>query len=216
MDFIQKYKVLLIAGSLILLAGVFFMFSRELPDKAEKAQEIPAEAEIQAASEAEVFNEPEAQKKTSAKKEGFMVDVKGSVQRPGVYELWEGSRVKDAVEHAGGLLESADGKLINLAAVLEDGTAIYIPAKGETAEAEPSQGIGTAHGNASPDSKKVNLNTAALEDLQTLPGIGPSKAEAILAYRDENGKFKSEDELKEVSGIGDKTYEKLKDLIQVN
>ncbi|MBS2969767.1 helix-hairpin-helix domain-containing protein [Metabacillus sp. KIGAM252] len=216
MDFLQKYKVLLIAGSLILLAAVFLMFSRELPEKAEKTQVIPDRVEIQDNSTAEAFTEAADEKEASTKKELFMVDVKGSVHRPGVYELWEGCRVKDAVDRAGGLLESADGKQVNLAAVLEDGTAIYIPVKGETVETELSQGTIAAQGSASSDAGKVNLNTAGLEDLQTLPGIGPSKAEAILAYREEKGKFKSEEELKEVSGIGDKTYEKLEDLIQVN
>ncbi|MGE7666552.1 helix-hairpin-helix domain-containing protein [Ureibacillus composti] len=150
-----------------------------------------------------------------------IVDVKGAVKFPGVYQLTSEERVIDAITYAGGYLEEAETRYINHAQKLLDEMVIYIPKKGESLDEMQSIGQGvhstSFDSNASPTSGKlVNLNTADETALSTLPGIGPSKAQAILAYRDENGSFKSIDELKNVSGIGEKTFEKLKDSIVVN
>jgi len=150
-----------------------------------------------------------------------IVDVKGAVKFPGVYQLTSEERVIDAITYAGGYLEEAETRYINHAQKLLDEMVIYIPKKGESLDEMQSIGQGvhstSFDSNASPTSGElVNLNTADETALSTLPGIGPSKAQAILAYRDEIGSFKSIEELKNVSGIGEKTFEKLKDSIVVN
>ncbi|QVY60414.1 helix-hairpin-helix domain-containing protein [Cytobacillus gottheilii] len=141
----------------------------------------------------------------------ILVDVKGSVENPGVYEAEDGDRVVDLIAEAGGLENDADEKMINFAQRVTDEMVLYIPKEGEE-----SAGIELNMSANSNDDETVNLNTADSAELQTLPGIGPAKAEAIIDYRDTNGSFAEKEELKEISGIGDKTYEKLAELIKVN
>ncbi|MBT9283228.1 MAG: ComEA family DNA-binding protein [Hydrogenibacillus schlegelii] len=140
----------------------------------------------------------------------IVVDVKGAVARPGVYRLPAGARVFEALEAAGGLLPEADVDRVNRAAVLADAAVVYVPKKGEAAEAGGSSPAGADAGSgAAGRTAKVNLNTADAALLQTLPGIGPTRAQAIIAYREEHGPFRDVTELKNVSGIGPKTLERL-------
>lgn len=117
------------------------------------------------------------------------------------------------LKKAGGAVKNAEGKQINLAAVLQDGMVIYIPFEGEeTVQA----GTGTAApSSAEGGTETVNINTASPEELQAIPGVGPSKAEAIAAYREENGPFQGIEDITNVSGIGEKTFEKIKSSISV-
>lgn len=140
-----------------------------------------------------------------------LIDIKGAVKLPGVYELANGERIIDAVDKAGGFLASADTRKVNLAALLVDEMVIYVPEEGEDVEGltlpeTPSPEDGKETGQS-----KVNINTATVEELTTLSGIGESKAKAILEYREENGLFKSVDELVNVTGIGEKSLEKIRD-----
>ncbi len=128
------------------------------------------------------------------------VHITGSVVSPGIYTLPAGSRVADAVEAAGGFLPIADEENINLAAPLEDGAQLNVG---------KSEFYTSGGGGAS----RVNINTATLEELDTLPGIGPSTAQAIIDYRRQYGNFQRADEITNVSGIGPATYERIKDLI---
>ena len=144
--------------------------------------------------------------------QSFMVDVKGQVKNPGVYTLPVESRVMDAIHRACGLLPEADEKAINLAAKLVDEMVIYIPANGEIADTTI---LATTPASSGPQSSLVNINIADEVTLMTLSGIGPSKAKAILAYREEKGLFQSIDEIKKVTGIGDQTFESLKDFISI-
>lgn len=162
------------------------------------------------------------------------VDIKGQVVRPGVYPLAPGSRMFDLIEKAGGLLPSAADRAINQAQVLEDQMVVLIPSEEEWLLAEnslsdPNPGVNqTSASNfvqgqipgQNPDKDStgtalININTADQATLETLPNIGPAKAGQIIAYREQMGSFKTIEEIQEVPGIGPKTYEKLKDLIQV-
>jgi len=156
----------------------------------------------------EPIDEPAVQK--------IMVDVKGAVQYPGVYELTTEDRVIDAIERAGGYLAEAQSTALNHAQKLQDEMVIYIPKEGEEIDQSPQNGLVVSSPAASSDlGDKVDLNSADEAALTAIPGIGPSKAQAILAYREENGSFQTIEDLKNISGIGDKTFEKLKEFIVV-
>lgn len=149
------------------------------------------------------------------------VYVCGEVVTPGVYSLAEGARIYEALTLAGGLTDAADITVVNQARELTDGMMIRIPAIGEsttqdavqTAEGSTAGTGGSA--NAGDTAGLVNINTADASQLCTLPGIGASKAAAILAYREEHGRFASKEELLNVSGIGDATYRNLESQIAV-
>ena len=147
--------------------------------------------------------------------EMLCVYVCGAVNNPGVYYLEAGSRVHEAVEMAGGLTEDAAEGYVNLAQELEDGQQVYIPTSEEAAEQGLSAGSSASSSETDSSDGLININTATSEQLQTLSGIGESKAAAIIAYREENGYFESTEDITNVSGIGDSTYEKIKDYITV-
>lgn len=148
-----------------------------------------------------------------------VVDVAGKVRRPGIVTLPWGSRVADALEAAGGARAGADLVMLNLARVLVDGEQLLVGIEAVTVPAPVTLPDATVvpQPGATPGvpTLLVNLNTATLADLDTLPGVGPVTAEAILTWRTENGAFSTVDELLEVSGIGDVTLEELRDLVTV-
>lgn len=150
--------------------------------------------------------------------EKILIEIKGQVEKPGVFELPAESRLHMAVDLAGGFLPDADALSLNLAMKLTDEMSIYVPKIGETTVSLPPvvASPSTAAGSAAEGAVLVNINTADETTLMTLPGIGPSKAAAIIAYREENGPFITIDALKDVTGIGDKTYEQLQDSITAN
>lgn len=147
----------------------------------------------------------------------LLVHVTGAVVRPGVVSLPPGSRMQDAIQAAGGLTVDAEASIINLSGKVKDGERLHVPAVGEVASApgvEPvsdRQPANLALESAGP----VNLNTASAEQLMTLPGIGEVKAAAIIAYREAHDGFKTIEEIMEVSGFGEATFERLKDSITV-
>ncbi len=154
---------------------------------------------------------------------GVFVHVLGAVAHPGLFEVHEGARVVDVVAAAGGLLPTADEAGLNLARLVADGEQLYVPAHGEVVPGPPAGAqaggsgapggaVGVVSGGAA---AKVNLNTATAADLDTLPRIGPAMAQRILDYRAAEGRFASIDDLRNVTGIGDKTFAALKDLITV-
>lgn len=153
----------------------------------------------------------------------IIIHITGAVNKEGVYTLKENSRISDAIDLAGGLREDADTSKINLAYHLEDGMKINIPSINDKNENENSyitseMGIenndkANSDENEEVSNKKVNINTATKEELDTLPGIGESTAQKIINYRKENGKFSSIEEIKEVSGIGESKFENIKELI---
>lgn len=157
------------------------------------------------------------------------VHVIGAVPRPGLYELAQGARSQDAIDAAGGLLSTANVDAINLAALLNDGQQLNIPYKSGQAPVEDAASLelpgsprtddfssATAEpSNSNTDTELININTAALEDLDSLPGIGPTIAQRIIDYRTENGPFSTIEGIMDVSGVGPATFDEIKDLITV-
>ncbi len=148
-----------------------------------------------------------------------VVHVSGAVADPGVYALPTGSRVKDAIESAGGLSPDASIQGLNLAAQLQDGDLIWIPAipkaNPETSNPDKIPSEDQAPISTPASTGLININTATLEELDTLPGIGPVKAQSIIDHRNEHGPFNSIEAIQDVVGIGPVTYEGLKELITV-
>lgn len=146
--------------------------------------------------EQDIYEEP---------KKSIYVCVQGEVSAPGVFVLPEGSRVFDAVNEAGGLLETADVTKINLVSVLSDGMQIVVPSVSSNAT-----------GGSEERPSLVDINSATITELMSLPGIGDAKATAIIQYRDTHNSFANIDEIKEVNGIKESTFESIKDLICAN
>lgn len=155
------------------------------------------------------------------------VHVTGAVPRPGLYEFAEGARVQDAIDAAGGLLASANADALNLAALLTDGQQLNVPYKSgeepQQQEEEDDSSLnlpGSSNENTQSDQpssgERININTATLEELDSLPGIGPTLAQRIIDYRTENGPFTTIEDIMDVSGIGPAVFENIKDLITVN
>ncbi len=156
----------------------------------------------------EIIDEAEAQ--------SIVVDIKGAVKNPKEYELMEGARIRDLIEAAGGLNDSADQNRIRFSQVLKDEDCIKIYEIGE--EVEENSNIYTEpveESSSQNSSGKINLNKATLTELQTLPGIGEVKAQNIIDYRESSGGFKAIDELTNITGIGSKTVDKLRDMVDI-
>lgn len=159
-----------------------------------------------------IINEPADNSNSSDEEGTIIVHISGQVNRPGVVELENGKRVIDAVELAGGLKNDADIDRINLAKKLVDEEKIYVPKIGEEVSIELSESIATTSDQS--QSGKVNINTCSKSDLVGLPGIGDVIADRIIEYRSTN-KFSTIEDIKNVSGIGEKKFESIKDLITV-
>lgn len=189
---VKKYSVYFILG--IALIILFLL----LPEK-EKDMHIASMEELES---------PEELETQSVVPEEIVVDVKGAVQSPGIYITDSNARIHDVIEMAGGLTEDADANQVNFAQRVQDEMVIFVPTKDAAVEIAAGNSFTQADG-------KIKINYATKEEIETLPGIGPAKAEAIIQYREENGFFQSPEDLLNVSGIGEKTLEKLKDEIQV-
>ena len=142
------------------------------------------------------------------------VCVTGEVNSPGVRELGEGARIEDAIQKAGGIKPEANLKEINLASEIEDGEKIYVPNLVEQVE-ETTLSSESEANTSSKSEGKVNINKASVSELTSIPGVGASTAQKIITYREENGKFKTIEDIKNVSGIGDSKYNSMKDFISV-
>jgi competence protein comEA helix-hairpin-helix repeat region len=147
--------------------------------------------------------------------EAMKVHITGQINREGVYEIKDGDRLEDLINKAGGLSPDADSKSLNLAMKLEDQMKIYIPSKDEILDQEDAS-TDQIISNADPSSQegKININEASKEELMTLPNIGEKRAQAIIDYR-ESKKFETIEEIKNITGIGDKFYQAMQDLITV-
>jgi competence protein ComEA len=184
-----------IAGGLLLIAALFIAGRFVLGAGA--AEESPQPSSSAAG---ELSAEPAPR---------LVVHVVGAVRRPGLYRLAHGSRIADALHRAGGATRRADLSLVNLAAPLSDGTQVVVPRRAPPALAGSAAGDGEATTASGP----VHLNTATLEQLDELPGVGPVTAQKIIDYRQQHGAFSSVDDLDGIPGIGPARLEQLRDLV---
>ena len=189
-------KGAVIGGVLLLLVGVGGL----LPKKEESVEESEAVVTTVMAEKTE---------ESTTQETVIFVDIKGEVKKPGVYQMKVGDRVKDALDAAGGLTAEADSQKVNLAQKVEDQMVIVVPKVGEEAEALPA---GATSKEVAKEGK-VNINTATVEELKTLKGVGEKKAEAIIEYRKKNGSFKTKEDLMKVRGIGKKLFESFEERI---
>ena len=204
--------------ALVVAASVGFLGWRFLARPAPIEQRMPLAAEVgdPAGETADAPESTVAAGGGEGPAELLTVHVAGAVRSPGLRELPAGSRVADAVAAAGGMTEEADGDRLNLAAALADGTRVYIPAVGQEVPAEASVLAGGAgRGEGAAPVQPVDINTADAEALESLPGVGPATASAILEHRERNGPFSSVESLLEVRGIGEAKLEALTDLVRV-
>lgn len=209
-EWIKTHKVYVAGAAIALAASLYYFF---MPvQEAELFPEIEQTVQLNENEDDDKELETEGDEQAGQMPQSMKADIKGAVQKPGVYEAAEGDRVIDLLEKAGGLTDKADGTKINFALNIKDEMVIYVPEKGEILE-EATVEDGKASGQQ--DNGKINLNQANESELQMLPGIGPSKAAAIIEHRETNGPFKDVADLKLISGIGEKTFEKLKEHISV-
>ena len=199
LDFIQKNKLVSLLGVLAVLLffmGIIALFINNNPAQNQAVQIIPSE---------ENSNEQGG---------GIYIDLSGAVERPGLYHLSSDSRVNDLLVAAGGLSVDANrdwvSKSINLAQKLTDGVKIYIPSMNNNGQSSFDN-----NSIAGAAQSMININLVSQSELERLPKIGPATAQKIISYRSKNGPFSKKEDIILVSGIGDKTYEELKDLITV-
>ena len=188
-------RAVLVGVALIgVVLGSLWWLSRQAP--------VPVEARLPLVDAASVTT-------TTAAPAPVVVHVAGAVVEPGVRQLPPGSRVVDAIEASGGLAPDADADRINLAAELVDGSQVYVPRVGEAVP----QSAASAGGESS--AGPIDLNTADAAQLETLPGVGPATAAAIIDHRERHGPFTSVDDLLDVRGIGEAKLAVLRDLVRV-
>ena len=189
-------KAAVVGGILLILVGVGGLFSKR-------------EESVEGTTVVETTMLVEKTEVSTTQETVIFVDIKGEVKKPGVYQMKVGDRVKDAIDAAGGLTAEADSQKVNLAQRVEDQMVIVVPKVGEEAETIPA---GATSKEASKEGK-VNINTATVEELKTLKGVGEKKAEAIIEYRKKNGSFKTKEDLMKVRGIGKKLFESFEERI---
>ena len=225
----QKYKYRLknFAGCLmltvLLLCGCTGGNDLEIVTASEEAQDVSGQTEtLQETDGGGMVQEP-AQISGASEEATVYVQVTGAVKYPGVYELPEGSRVFEAIEKAGGMTDDARAESINQALEVSDGQLIVLYTQQEWQQMQ----AGTMNGSeelaaaqdvlseSAADDGRININTASAEQLCTISGIGESRAQSIITYREQNGAFGSIEEIKKVSGIKDGLFQKIKDKIKV-
>lgn len=219
-DFNKKNKIILIViVAIVAIISYYFIFDRKEEWLNNQEQNLEIKEEIKTNDQIE-NNSNEQQLE---KNENIIVHVSGAVNKEGIVELKNNSRIIDAIDKAGGLKDEADITNINLAYIIEDGMKIHIPSKEEkesTIIVESNIDSGTVEQSNEIKSNnnkklKININTATKTDLETLPGIGESTALKIIEYRKKKGKFKLIEDIKQVNGIGENKFNKIKELITV-
>lgn len=188
-----------------LLLGIFTMIIRQPSDNEQTVEAVIGQVDSTNETDEVLIEQPPQ----VSEPEWIMVDIKGNVVRPGVYEVLNESRVQDVVELAGGFTEEANTLTVNLAEKVQDQMVVYVGGEEDPlAVAQPSS-------ETSSESQKININLASKDELMQLNSIGSVKADNIIKYREEHGPFNSIEEITNVSGIGDKTFDSLKENLTI-
>lgn len=214
LDKLKEYwKIMLLVVCALIAGGIFYIFTNS-PKTAENLS-VENLSSISTKNSVSKFNSSSSEKN----KNEIMVDLKGAVAKPNVYQISSDERLVDLIRQAGGFTDQADQKSINLSAKLKDEEVIYVPKVGESSSSESTDsptGSSVSNQISTTSGPKININKADLTELQKLTGIGQKKAQDIIDFRMKNGDFKSIEDLGKVSGFGDKTLEKLKDEISID
>ena len=204
-----KSKIIFIGAIILIIVGIIY----QIKQKNQENMEIDYQNIV--VQEDENIDEKQD---TLEEKEYIKIHIAGQVKNTGIIELEVGSRISDAIQKAGGITEFANLEEVNLAYSLEDGQKLYIP----SIEEKNVEYITKENGeniiqvtNIVNSKNVININKANIEELESIPGVGPSMAQKIINYRIENGNFKTIEDLKNVSGIGDKKFESMKDYVCV-
>ncbi|TYS36767.1 helix-hairpin-helix domain-containing protein [Bacillus pumilus] len=203
---LKKYSLYITAGLMVVII-IIFLFAGNRESGNERGK-LKGNKDIQVTLE-------DKQEKNDNDSSSIFVEVKGAVKKPGVYSFQSGARVEEAIRRAGGFTSKADTLDINQAAKLEDSMMIYVRKQGEIERATQTQTAATDIPSDIEKSQAVNVNQADAAELQTINGIGPAKAEAIITYREEHGEFQQIEDLRNISGFGEKTIERLKSELTV-
>lgn len=209
-DWIIKYKVWVIVSLLGIGILIFWKFNSNSQDELVSINSTSATSVSQSNS----LSSSAVSNVSASKNDKVTCDISGAVKNSGIYALKAGARVADLIRAAGGETAEADLSSVNRAILLKDQDKVYIPVKGENSplDTTASQPSSTTSNNGG---EKIHLNSATIADLQKLNGVGQKKAEQIIAYREQNGPFKSVDDLTKVSGIGEKTLAGFKDQLEL-
>lgn len=211
----KQKTAIIIAGVIVVGIFIFYMSTKS------KNYDYSAINEI-AEEETKEEEEKEQETKEEISPKEIVVHITGAVQKEGIVRIKEGSRIIDAIEAAGGMTNETNLDMINLAYTVKDGQKIYVPKLSDAErvfkEGEDSNIVIVDKGTEkdSNSSTKININTANISQLESISGIGESTANKIIQYREKNGRFKTIEEIKNVSGIGELKYENIKDSICVN
>lgn len=205
----ENKKWIVISVIFIILAGFIYSVSEKDKKAPEALEEINLWTTEPGTEESRAFEENTGEEEIK-KKSYFYVHICGEVKIPGVYKVEEGSRIIDLVRLAGGFTQKASEDFVNQAQVAADGERIYIPSIDET-----KGSLNTGKPENGKTDGKININTASKEELMKLSGIGEAKADSIIAYREKNGAFKKTEELKQIEGIKDGLYNKVRDHITI-
>lgn len=213
---------LLFMGIIFLIVG-YFISKPESPKKTDYAQafaeNVSENSTFICSGDKDVDESNDISEENKIENSYITVDIKGAVCNPGAYKLKEGSRIKDLIKLAGGFTKEADEVAVHLSKKLYDEDFIYVKKINEDEREDipinNSKGGKITGGHEKNESKYVNINTASIDELKSLPGIGEVKAKSIINYRESNNGFNSIDELLNVKGIGDATYNNLSSLVDI-
>ncbi|GLB46991.1 competence protein [Philodulcilactobacillus myokoensis] len=226
-EFINEYRRYLMIGSVVIVVLILIiLFSNHQGDSQTNFSNNMSQASsMNTNSSSKIKNLHQTSNSFSQTSHNnlVVVDVKGAVKQPGVYRLPSSLRIDDAVEAAGGLTKSADGNHVNLAQKLNDQQVIYVPFRGEIKgkivtnvnNTSSSQTSDISGSSSDSTSNKINLNTADENELQKINGVGEKKAQKILDYRKEHGDFNKIEDIKNIPGFGDRSFDNIKNFICV-
>jgi competence protein ComEA len=212
----KKYKLLLVI-LFVILTGLFYSCSitadqKEVISLENNSSDLALLPETEESTELSTSDHNDSQ---PAKTDIIFVHICGAVNKPGVYEVKEGTRIIQMIQLAGGLTKEAAGEYVNQAALVTDGQQVYIPTESEVVSVDPLEHIQSVSQEKNQE-VKVNINTATKEELMTLAGIGEAKANSIISYRQDKGSFKSIEEIKNIEGIKDSVFNKISEFITIN